>query len=426
MCIRDRDYIKHPVEALRVISEAGEKGTRLGVFRRGLKRGVSPVEAGFEARDVTLDFAKMGTSAKVINQLIAFWNANIRGWDKLITSFKERPLQTSLLTFGGITMPSISLYLVNRNDPRWKELPQWQKDLFWIILPPESTGLPIVRIPKPFELGIIFGSVPERFLEWLDNKDSSILNETVGNLLQSGAPGFVPTFALPIMEWMTNYNFFKGQQLVPDSLKNMPPELQYTRYTSEVAKKMGDLLNQPPAKIDNLLYDWTAGLGRYALQGIDKILEGTGVASNIPEPSATWADYPVVRAFIARNPIGSAGASVDRFYDTLEKYEQDENRFQALMKAGDTKRAESFKAEHPELLLFYDYERGDFYSKTARTLRATGRLMTEIGRIENQIYDSPNIDSKEKRRIIDGLEKQKTEAADKSLRLLESWDFSNR
>jgi hypothetical protein len=54
-----------------------------------------------------------------------------------------------------ITLPSILLYLSNREDPRWQEIPRWQKDLFWIVFTDDH----IYRIPKPHSAGIMFGSV---------------------------------------------------------------------------------------------------------------------------------------------------------------------------------------------------------------------------------------------------------------------------
>jgi len=411
------EYFKHPIEALRVVSEAGEKGTRLGEFRQALAKGVTPPQAGFASKEVSLDFSRMGTAGKVLNQFIAFFNANVQGWDKLIRAFREQPLKTSFKVFGGITMPSVVLYMVNRGDPRWKEIPQWQKDLFWIIMTEDN----IYRIPKPFELGIIFGSVPERFLEWLDERDPALLEETAMNLMEAGSPGFIPTFALPALEWMTNYSFFMGRQIVPESRQKMPPELQYTHYTSESAKKMGEWLKLPPAKIDNWLYAWTAGLGRYTVEAIDGILKGIGIASNIPEPSKELSEMPVIKSFVVRNPIGSSSESVNRFYRTVEQYEQYENHFQELVRLGKISEAERLKTAHPELLLFYDYQYKEFYSKTARALRRIGRNMTEIGRIENQIYDSPDLDSKRKRELIDQCEKEKTRLAKEAMDFLKTW-----
>ena len=412
-------YVKHPMELLRIISELGEKGTRLGEFKAGIRRGATPLEAGYSARAVTLDFSQMGTTAKAINTMIAFWNANIRGWGRMLSSFKEHPGRTSAKVFMGITLPSILLYLANRDDDRWKEIPQWQKDLFWIILTPDN----IYRIPKPFELGIIFGSLPERFMEWLDNKDPELFKDALLNLAEAGNPGYIPTIAEPIIEWMTNYSFFRGGPIVPASRGKMPPELQYTRYTSEVSKKLGELLQLSPAKLDNLLSGYTAGLGSYLIDSLDIILKRTGISPDIPQPSPTLADLPVTKAFVVRNPYGSSGQTIETFYNTLEKYEQGEQYLKEMLKLNEEQKFEDYKAKHPELLFFYQFpdgpeKEGVFYSASARFLRRVARDMSELSKKQDEIFKDKNMSPDEKRRLIDEIDILKTETAQKALDLL--------
>jgi len=422
------EYVKHPLELFRIISELGEKATRLGEFKKGIQSGAVPLEAGYSARSVTLDFSQAGTTAQAINTLIAFFNATIRGWGKMISSFKEHPIRTSAKVFAGITLPSLLLWAVNHDDERWREIPQWQKDLFWIVF----VGDTIYRIPKPFELGIIFGSVPERFLDWLVDKDPELMKDVAQTLIESGSPGFIPTAGLPILEWMTNYSFFRGSKIVPASREAMPAELQYTAWTSEVSKKLGELLKLPPAKIDNLIFAWTGGLGRYATDIMDGILKGTGVSPDIPEPSATLADTPVIKAFVVRNPYGSAGETVNDFYDILEKYESGEKYLKEMLLQDNIEKFNEFKASHPELLFFADFdikeyqeaiEKGEtpkevFYSASARYLRRVARDLTEIRKKQDLIYQDEKMSPEEKRRLIDEMDFLKTDVARKALDLL--------
>ena len=422
------EYVRHPMELFRIVSELGEKATRLGEFRKGIQSGAIPLEAGYSGRSITLDFAQAGITAHAINTFIAFFNANLRGWGKMISSFKEHPVRTSAKVFIGITVPSMLFWLANHDDPRWKEIPQWQKDLFWIVF----LGDNIYRIPKPFELGIIFGSVPERFLDWLVDRDPDLMKDLAGTLIESGSPGFIPTAALPIMEWMTNYSFFRGRSLVPASRQAMPPELQYTRWSSEVSKHLGNLLKQPPAKIDNLLFAWTGGLGRYATDILDGILKNTGISPDIPEPSPTLADQPVIKAFVVRSPYGSSGETVNDFYDTLEKYQAGEKSLKEMLVAGNTEAYERYKAAHPELLFFADFDAEEYqnaieagktpkevyYSASARYLRRVASELTELRKKQDLIYDDPSMSPEEKRSKVDEIDRLKTDVARKALDLL--------
>jgi hypothetical protein len=373
--------------------------------------GRIPVEAGYASREVSLDFGKAGTTAHAINQMIAFFNANIRGWDKMISSFREHPIRTSFKVFAGITMPSIILYYLNRDDPRWDEIPQYQKDLFWIIF----AGDKIIRIPKPFELGILFGSIPERFLEWLDKRDDTLVKEAMMNAIEAGSPGWIPTAGLPIIEWMTNHSFFTGRQIVPEGKEDVAPQLQYTRWTTSTMKKLGELLGLSPAKMENSLFDITGGLGKYAVSIIDAILEGTGLSPTEIEPSKTWADMPVIKAFVVRSPYGSSGEAVNRFYSTLEKYYKGESLLKDYLNTGDEAAFNKYAEAHPELLFFYDYATGEHYSASRRYLDRVASMLTEVGRQQDEIYKATDMTPDEKRQKLDELDKLKTELAREAL-----------
>jgi hypothetical protein len=410
------DFIRHPLQLLQIASELGEKATRLGEFAKGIKKGVIPLEAGFSSREVTLDFAKAGTQAKSVNQIIAFFNANIRGWDRMVMSFKEHPIRTSAKVIAGITIPSIALWSVNHDDPRWKEIPQWQKDLFWIVM----VGDNIYRIPKPFELGVIFGSGPERLLDYLNTKDPKIAQKFLGDFFQSGTPGWLPTGLEPIIENITNHSFFKGTPVVSQSLEDLPPELQYTDYTSEVAKGMGKLLHQSPLKIDNILYGWTGGLGRYATEAIDKVLQKTGVVAPKIEPSPTLADLPITRAFVVRNPLGSSSESVNNFYDEYNSYIGKEKLLKGLI--DDKKQAEfdKEKAKYPELLFAYDSKTDTYYSASARYLRQVSGELSGIRKLEDKVYKDTSMTPEQKRTLIDSLDQIKTDMANRALELIKN------
>ena len=405
------EWVKNPIEILRILSETGEKATRLGEFGLGIRKGVLPTEAGFASREVTLDFAKMGTSARAVNQIVAFFNANIRGWDRMQMAFREKPIETSLKVFAGITMPSILLYMANRKDPRWKEIPQWQKDLFWIVMTEDH----IYRIPKPFELGILFGSIPERSLEWLDTKDPGIMDEVFKNAIEAGNPFGLPNALLPIVENMANHSFFRDRPIVPRGKEALEPELQYTRYTSEVAKKLGEVANYSPAKIDNLFRGYTAGLGRYATEGVDIILRGTGISPKTIEPSPTLSDLPLIRAFAVRDPYGSSSESVDRFYKKLKQMQAQESFLKEMLKAGNEKKFESYSEKHPDTMLQFDWSTRKHYSATARFMRKSARLMSEVRTIQEEIFRSKTMTPQEKRIAIDKTNKIKTEMARRAL-----------
>jgi hypothetical protein len=191
------------------------------------------------------------------------------------------------------------------------------------------TGSPW-RIPKPFEIGVIFGSMPERLTSYILNKDPHAFDGLLKSISRAFVPSIAPTAAMPFIENWSNKSMFFDRAIVPLGREALLPEYQYGPYTSDTAKKIGELLGKipyigedvaySPAKIDNLVQGWTGGLGRYALQIADAGLKAAGVSHKIggEEPAKTLDDIPFIKAFHVRFPTGQA-ESIQRFYDNYKK-----------------------------------------------------------------------------------------------------------
>lgn len=394
------DYVKNPLEVMQVLSEYMEKGTRLGEAKAALRNNANPIDAAFAAREVTLDFARIGEKTKAVNAIVAFFNAQVQGQDKMYRSFRDKPVRTLLKTMIGITLPSIILYFVNRDEEGWDEIPQWQKDLFWLVKVNDTW----YRIPKPFELGVLFGSVPERMLEYMDKRDPQLFKDLQESVTNGLTPSFMPTFLLPIVENITNYNFFQERAIVPQAKTSLPPEAQYGNYTSETAKKLGELLKYSPAKIDNLLQGYFAGLGQYAVQVMDAALEGTGLATTVVAPAARLADQPILKAFMIKPPEGSGSNSVERFYTEWEKANEASKYIKQLQNDGEDEKAYEFLAEHPEA------ELAKYYNDVQAEISA-------MNKSRNEVYESDTISAQEKREILDEIDKQMTIVAHNAIEM---------
>lgn len=391
----------NPIEALRAFSEAMEMSTRLAEFKNAKigytgivnrlfgteRKPLSNAEAGIEAREITLDFGRHGSKTEVPNRIIAFFNASIQGTDKMIREFKARPGQMTMKTFLGITVPSVMLWYLNKDDPRYQELPQWQKDIFWVI-PGKDT---LYKIPKPFELGILFGTVPERVLQYMYDKEKGRngpgfkgLGDSIENNL---APSVFPTGLLWWVEWVTNYSMFMGRNIVPLSQSKLPDRQQYGPYTSYLARKVGNAFNLSPRKIDNTIQD--VG-GNLAALGNSLIDQAAGLAETRPAKRAS--EMPGVRGFTA-TPYASSD-SVQRLRDDFSQQEKLYNEFKM------TKRK-------PE---GYD---GAKYMKYKAAMDA----MNNTYRAERKIMESKQLNSAQKRERIDRIKMQQTNIARRALGL---------
>ena len=326
--------IKNPIEALRAMSEATEMATRLAEYdnaRKGYtgvgnrlfgkdRKPLSAREAALESRDITLDFSRRGTNTKRANQVIAFFNATIQGADKLARAFREDPRGMTVKTMLYITLPSVMLWYMNKDDERYQEIPQWEKDTFWII-PGKDT---MYRIPKPFEAGVLYGTSFERMLAYFDDKKNG--KKGIGfkgfgdRVIESLAPSFMPTAMIPAVETITNYSLFRQRNIIPQSQENLPARLQYGANSSEVAKFIGDKINVSPYIVDNTIRGYGGGLAGLGLSGIDAI---SGAKEN--NSAKKWYEAPGVRGFTIA-PFQSSD-SVQRVYDDYKEQEKLHNEF---------------------------------------------------------------------------------------------------
>lgn len=330
------NMLKSPIEMYRILletlqkmSETFETVTRLGEFstayRKAKKSGLKEKDAvergGFEGRDVTIDFKKSGSQIQAWNLISAFFNARLQGYAKIFDGFKNRPVQTMAKTSAYIVAPSILLWLKNHDDPRYQELPRWQKDLFWIFITDDDT---VYRIPKPFELGLVFGTGTEKLLDFIKSKEPGKIGDFIKELAITNLKNLmpIPTSAVPLIEQKFNTSLFTNRPIVPRDMENILPEYQWTEYTSQTAKVIGNGLRYimgdqsqwgSPARIDAVISNWTGTLGRHLIKLADKALIKSGIVEDPVLPTDTLADMPIIKAFIVRNPsLGSE--HIEDFY----------------------------------------------------------------------------------------------------------------
>lgn len=427
------NVLKKPVDFLHAAASLTEQATRLAEFKRAAKgatSGPGVFEAGFAAREITIDFSRIGAKMSALNSITAFQNVSIQGLDRTIRALKENPVGVGIRATAYITVPSIWLWWANKDDERYKELPRWQKDLFWIIptddwqpvSPEEAEGLPeylvrtndkgeievnkgiIYRIPKPQELGILFGSVPERALEkyFTDNPNASKdFDKTMMDLV---TPAIVPDAVAPKIEQWANKSLFSDSKIVPGHLEKVAPEYQYTEYTTESAKQLakmvkimpgtgsnkpGELSVESPMVIENYVRAWSGNLGMYALQAADKALIATGETPDPVKPASTLADIPVIKAFVVRYPSASA-QNIQDFYDNYEKQEEFTNTIRHLAKSGEYEEVEKL------LLLDENQDKLVKLDGIKNTLTANSQWIRLINK-------NPDLTPDEKRQLIDGV-----------------------
>lgn len=386
---------RNPMEVLRAISEATEVATRLGEFsnaRKGYtglysrltKTNLKPKslgEASIASRDITIDFSRTGTHTKTANKVVAFFNATVQGGDKLVRAWRDDPKGMTIKSTLFITLPTIALWYLNKGNTAYQELPQWEKDTFFHI----PAGDKFVKIPKPFELGLLYGTTFERMLQYFDDKSTGrngvgfkgLGDRAIDTLL----PDVLPTALSPIWEWWSNYSKFRQRNIVPQAQEKLPDKLQYGSNTSMVARKIGDTFNVSPYKVDNTIMGYGGNLARLGLDITDAIS-----GANEKRPTKGVTELPEIRRFFAK-PYQSSD-SVQRVYDDFKEQEKLHNELKLT-------------GQRPE---GYDPK---LYNK----LKNAQNSFKAINKASKKIIDSETMSSDAKREKLDKLNIQKANVA---------------
>lgn len=431
------NVVKSPIEILRVTSEVIENATRLGQFKALAKPGDTASEVfqrGLSSRNVTVDFAREGSKLKSLSMITAFLNARVQGMDRLISQVKTKPFETAAKGVISVTLPSVYLWWSAYSDDTptkladgtmttrgavYRDLPAWQKNMFWIIMTGTDEDLKIYRIPKPFEYGLVFGSLPERILESWFEKDAASLKDFGKTLAESLSIDVVPTLAVPQIEQFANRSFFTGRPIVSASDEKILPEFQYNEYTTETAKLLAKgirtlpwmdrapngLSIQSPMVVDNYIRQWTGSLGPQIISVMENSLSQAGVFPDKNLPEKPIESLPFVKAFMIRYPQAMTD-STEKFYNAFREREVTFNTFKTLAKQGD-EAASSF-------LLNNSFE--------MMKPQSIQNALAQNSRIISMIVADKSMKPEEKRQFIDMLYAQRITMAKRGNDILKELD----
>ena len=324
-----------PIRAMQTFSLLMENATRVGRFIKAEKEGLSKETAALQSRDIALDFSRMGADIRAYNMITNWIGASINGIDRFHTAFTRDPVGTSVKTFAAITLPSLLLWFVNKDQEWYKDLPAWRKSMFWNINTglKDEAGEPIIfAYPMPHQFGTLFGSLPVAMLEEAEKTDPDVVKEIGEGLLQTYNIPLLPSAVTPLVEIGLNHNFYTDSAIVSSSQERLLPEYRYSPYTTSTAKQAAKVLNsfaagtrageryRTPIAIEHMVRGYAGSIGTELLRQLDKGLQKAGVVPAMTNPSEQLADDPVYGTFFVRH--SGASEQIATFYDRAERIEQ--------------------------------------------------------------------------------------------------------
>jgi hypothetical protein len=247
------------------LAESSEVVGRMAEFRSAYDKGVkelgyTPDEAALYAASETrglIDFAKMGTVMRVVNKIIPFSNAAVRGLSRTASGLANDPLGFATRWGLFVVAPTLAVRMLAQQqgpevEEEYQQLPAWQRDMFWNI----KVGSYWLRIPKPHELGVMAGGVERALSRSLGEKNSF---DGYGGSLKSA---FIPvddTVDLlgPLKmfgEITFNYDTFRQRDIVPAWEKDLAVDLRKgANNASMTGKAVAGLFGTDPRYIDHIL-----------------------------------------------------------------------------------------------------------------------------------------------------------------------------
>ncbi|WP_052508941.1 LPD38 domain-containing protein [Aeromonas hydrophila] len=366
--------------------EALENANREAVYDAAIKAGKSHAQAAFESKDL-MDFSMLGAARFIqgASMVLPFFNARIQGLGKLSRELRDNPREIAKRA-GMITAMSLGLLAMNWDDERYEELPDWDKDANWHFF----IGDQHFRIPKPFEIGVMFGTIPERMVRAMGGKDTGAqLGKAVARAIgETFALNPTPQIVKPLVESYFNYDSFRGGPIENAQDLAVKAEARYNEQTSLLMRELGEAMGMSPKKLEHLLIGYTGTIGGYVMATADGLIRAAQ-----PGESASWRadEIPLVKAVYRGTGPAKSTQHMEQFYQMLNEVNQ-------LKRTVDQYRNEGLTDKANELL----DEQGGILKSRSSLSRTQQQIRVLRNRIELLQRDRV-LSADEKRRRIDEL-----------------------
>jgi len=394
--------------------------TRKAVHDVILENSNDIVEANYQALEI-INFNRRGANPlfRIITTAIPFLNARLQGLDVLgrtargtysaipspsdqqLDSVRKARIVSFATRYAVLTGLTGAYYMLVSDTDEYKQERLQSRDDNYIIPNPlnyliEDARLPALKIPIPFEIGVLTKSIPERIL------DNQFGETDIRDLERSITRQMVATFKLdifgfqivkPLMEAVRNKNSFTGNDIVPSWMEQqLLPEEQYTRGTSEVARLIGEGLNIAPLKIDHVMRGYGGTIGTYIIQLVDMAMRQVTDREFIA-PDIT--DAPFIRTILQSDFKGASGGLQEQFYELKKESLRFQTTVNKLKKEG----------RGDELQAYFKNNEG--LAKTRPEVLRIDRYMKNYRKIRRRIEIDENLSPTAKKEMLRDLDIQR-------------------
>ena len=389
--MRDKDFKETVLDspkklwnAWQKVGAASENANRIAIFKKIKETGGTTAEAVHQAQDI-LNFTQTGDFAtmKFLIETVPFMNARVQGLDRLYRGAREDP-KAFMVKGMMLAAASMAIVAANWDDEEYDELPEWDKDTYWhfFLGEKDKNGRSEYhfRLPKPFEVGAIFATIPERIARAVAGKDDAKTSaEAAGRMIgDTFALNPIPQLFKPMAEQYMDKMFFTGSPIVGRALENVAPEAQYTAWTSEAMRALAESLPddspewlRSPKRLEAALRGYTGTMGSYVLAAADVVVREAG---DYPDaPTISVSRYPVLGRFMRGSPTSTK--FTNEFYDAVDQANEAYSTIKKYREEGELGKASALRGESMNLL--------GARKKLNRYARKIGEINNKIKRLQS-------------------------------------------
>ena len=342
-----RDTLMKPIDLIADLGEFTEKLPRYAEYLNTIENlgntDSGRLQASLNAADVTVNFGRTAQLSALANAWVPYFNAGLQGADRTLRQIKAHPIKTTVRATASVFLPTLLVYLINKDNPHWEDVKDGVKDNYY-LLPNYAGAIDIygypetfIRIPKSREFGALFSASFERFIRALgeSESDNKSLKETLPTAFDGYSDTLINSFAPPdilgdnilgSMRRLGTNTAWHGGKIIPSNLTDVSPEYQYDINTSGIAKGIANKTNKVPFLPDwakspmalDYIIDSYGGYAGDVLQGLTSG-KNKGATENETLKNSLYSGF--VQPFKNRFTTDSAYSNynLDRFYDRKEE-----------------------------------------------------------------------------------------------------------
>lgn len=401
---------------------AAENAARLAVYKKMRAKGFSHREAAFAAKDL-MDFTVRGQSQLIqsLCETVPFLGARLAGLHRLGRGAVKNPRAFAAKGMT-IALASMALYALNQalNPDDWDKMEDWEKDTyfhFWV----DGEHF---RLPKPFEVGFIFGTIPERMMEQLitDKSGGVFASRVFAGIWDQLAFNPFPQAVRPLVEQVANKDFFRETPIVGMGMDRKAPVDQFDARTSLTVRAMASFMDalltpvmgktgadvlRSPKRLEHLVNGYFGGLGAFVLGASDMVLRPLGNEPQAPERKL--GELPIIRSF-----YGGSGEKRTRYESELYEVMKQGNKLHASLKqiAEEGGNVSAAKAElsHDDIVALAN----------RKGLTALTKAFGKLNKAAEKVRINRVMSSSDKQRELDNIQRRKNILAQRAMKRVES------